>query len=158
MTGIQLNVPVASLGQYTVCMDVPFSDSTSQAKLEACSINPNQYVVVGAKAAGSSTLALMAVARASDAFSQHCDARLSNGAYWYNCVGNSFGFAASSSITLNSADTNSDQCAYRLSWHVDQLVGGYRAGCTISLNSDSSYYKQIYILPDYSLRVGNTIL
>jgi hypothetical protein len=147
MSGIMLNVPVSSLGQYILCMDVPFSDSTTQAKLAACSNDPSQYVAVGAKLAGSSTLALVAVARANEAFAQHCDARLSNGAYWYNCVGQSFGFAASSSISLNSADTGSDQCGYRLSWHVDQNVGGYRAGCTTSLNLDSSYYKQIYILP-----------
>jgi hypothetical protein len=127
-------------------MDVPFSAYTSQAELAACGNDPNQYVVVGAKLAGSSTLALMAVARAGDAFAQHCNARFSNGAYWYNCIGKSFGYAASPSIILNSADTSSDLCAYRLSWHVDQNVGGYRAGCTTGLNDNQRYYKQIYIL------------
>jgi hypothetical protein len=141
-----LNVDVSSLGAYTVCMDSLYRDSTTQAKLSACASNPDQYVVVGAKQEGSSTLALMAVARASEAFALHCDARLVNGAYWYNCDRNSFGFAGSSSISLSSADTAHDQCAYRLSWHVDQNVGGYRAGCTIGLNDDSKYYKQIYIL------------
>ena len=141
-----LNVAVSSLDQYELCMDVPFSDFTTQDKLAACLKYPDQYVAVGAKQAGSSTLDLVAVARASEAFAQHCDARLSNGVYWYNSVGQSFGFAASSSISLNSADTESDQCAYRLSWHVDQSDGGYRAGCTTGLNSASSYYKQIYIL------------
>ena len=147
MTGIMLNVPVSSLGNYRVCMDVPYSDASSQAKLTACSNDPSQYVAVGAKQAGSSTLALVAVARASEAFSQHCDARLANGAYWYNCAGKSFGFAPTSSISLSSADTNSDQCASRLSWHMDGSSGGYRSGCTTDLNSASSYYKQIYILP-----------
>jgi hypothetical protein len=151
MRGIILDVSLSSLGQYTVCMDVPYSDYTTQDKLAACSNDPNQYVVVGAKLAGSSKLALMAVAKASEAFAQHCDARLANGAYWYNCAGLSFGFAASSSISLNSADTGNDQCEYRISWHIDQNVGGYRAGCTLALNSDSSYYKQIYILPGDSI-------
>jgi hypothetical protein len=127
-------------------MDVPYNDYTTQAKLAACSIDPNKDVVVGVKQAGSSTLTLMAVARASEAFAQHCDARLANGAYWYNCVGQSFGFAASASISLGSADTASDQCEYRLSWHVDSSSGGWRAGCATGLNSDSSYYKQIYVL------------
>ena len=143
-SGIMLNVPVSSLGNYRVCMDVPYSDVSSQAKLAACSNDPSQYVAVGAKQAGSSTLALVAVARASEAFSQHCDARLANGAYWYNCDGRSFGFAPSSSISLSSADTLSDQCAYRLSWHLGS--GGWRAGCRTDLNSDTNYYKQIYIL------------
>ena len=144
-SGIMRNVPVASLGQYTVCMDVPYSDDTTQAKLAACSIDPNQYVVVGAKQAGSSTLALMAVARASEAFAQNCDARLANGVYWYNCVGRSFGFAASASISLSNADTASGQCEYRLSWQVDNGNGGWRAGCATGLY-DSTYYKQIYVL------------
>ena len=145
MTGIMFNVRVSALSPYTLCMDVPFSDFTTQAKLANCSTDPNQYVAVGAKQAGSNTLALVAVARAGDAFAQHCDARLANGAYWYNCVGKSFGFAASASISLNSADDSSAQCSYRLSWNVDQNYGGYRAGCTTGLSS-SSYYKQIYVL------------
>jgi hypothetical protein len=151
-------VTVSSLGPSTICMDVPYSDYTTQVKLNACSIDPNQYVAVGAKQAGSSTLALVAIARASEVFAQHCDARLANGVYWYNCVGQSFGFAATSSINLNSADTTSDQCEYRLSWHVDQGIGGYRVGCLTNLNSDSSYYyKQIFVLsggaPNYSLKI-----
>ncbi len=141
-----LNVPVSSLGPYTICMDVPYSDYTTQVKLNMCSISPNQYVAVGAKQAGSTTLALVAMARASEVFAQHCDARLANGVYWYNCVGQSFGFAANPSINLNSADTMASQCEYRLSWHTDQSSGGYRAGCVINLNSDSSYYKQIFVL------------
>ncbi len=93
--GIMFDVSVASLGQYSVCMDVPYNDLSRQAQLAACLNDPDQYVAVGAKLAGSSTLALMAVARAREAFAQNCDARLANGAYWYNCVGKSFGFAAS---------------------------------------------------------------
>jgi hypothetical protein len=143
------NVPVASLGQYSVCMDVPYNDHSSQAQLAACLDDPDQYVVVGAKLSGSSTLALMAVARAREVFARNCDARWVNGAYWYNCVGKSFGFAASSSISLDQsvADTASDQCEYRLSWFVDIYYGGYRAGCMTDLYSSTSYFKQIYILP-----------
>ncbi len=144
-----LNVPISQLGQFTVCMDVPYSDYTDQAKLAACANDPNQYVAVGAKLAGSDTLALVAIARASDVFAQHCDARLANGAYWYNCVvagKQSFGFAPSSSINLGDADTIPDQCDYRLSWHTYGSYGGWRAGCTTFLDSSTSYYKQIYVL------------
>jgi hypothetical protein len=146
--GVMLNVPIASLGQYSLCMDVPYSDASTQAKLAACSTDPNQFVAVGVKQAGSSTLDVVAVARASEVFAQHCDARLANGAYWYNCVGQSFGFAASSSISLrfSVADITSDQCEYRLSWPVDNGFGGWRAGCSTELYYSSSYYKQIYIL------------
>ena len=148
ITGIMLNLSLSSLGQYTVCMDVPYSDVTTQAKLAACATDPNQYVAVGARQAGSSTLAVVAVARASEAFAQHCDARLANGAYWYNCVNSgqlSFGFAPSWSISLANPDGSSEQCEYRLSWLLDYW-GGWRVGCTTNLESDSSYYKQIYIL------------
>ena len=144
-----LNVPIASLGQYSLCMDVPYSDASTQAKLAACATDPNQFIAVGARQAGSSVLDLVAVARASEVFAQHCDARLANGAYWYNCEGRSFGFAASSSISLNGgpgADSESDQCEYRLSWAVNNGFGGWRAGCSTELYYSSSYYKQIYIL------------
>ncbi len=142
------NVPIASLGQYSLCMDVPYSDYSTQAKLAACATDPNQFVAVGARQAGSSMLDLVAVARASEVFAQHCDARLANGAYWYNCEGRSFGFAASSSISLNyGPDAGSDYgCSNRLSWLVDNSEGGWRAGCSTQLYDSSSYYKQIYIL------------
>ncbi len=149
--GVMFNMSVASLGQYSVCMDVPYSDYSTQAKLAACAADPSRFVAVGVKQAGSSTLDLVAVARASDVFAQHCDARLVNGAYWYNCVGRSFGFAASSSISLNGgpgADSESDQCEHRLSWPVDYGFGGWRAGCSTELYYSSSYYKQIYILSE----------
>ena len=66
------------------------------------------------------------------------------GAYWYRYPGWSFGFAPSSTVNLNSCDYNNPDCASRMCWHLDQYVGGYRAGCTVGLNSDSTWTKVIY--------------
>jgi hypothetical protein len=145
-TGVQLNMPIDRLGQFSVCMDAPYSDYTTSSKLAACAANPDQFVAVGTKQAGSSTLNMVAMARAGDVFLSSCTTNLANGVYWYRCPSQSFGFAAESTITLNSADTLSSNCQYRLSWHLDQVNGGYRDGCTLGLNSDNQRMKQIYII------------
>jgi len=69
-----------------------------------------------------------------------------DGAYWYRYQGYSFGFAGSSSVNLNSCDygQGAGDCASRLCWHLDNNDGGYRAGCTTGLNSDSTWTKVIY--------------
>ena len=40
-------------------------------------------------------------------------------------------------------------CVRRLSWHLDNSLGGYRAGATTSLNEDSTWRKVIYQVPTY---------
>ena len=69
-------------------------------------------------------------------------AHFNNGLYWYNVYGNSFGFSPVENVNLNSADVeNDDQSEYRLSWHIDQGIGGYRAG---DMYPSGEYYKVIY--------------
>merc|ERR1719320_1434863 len=70
-----------------------------------------------------------------------------NGLYWYWYSGKSVGFASVSEIWLNSADTSSDDCDWRLSWHLDQSSGGWRVGCVTGLNGDVGYYKYILTGP-----------
>ncbi len=71
-------------------------------------------------------------------------ANLNNGLYWYNKHGSSFGFSPVENVYLNTADTATDQSEYRMSWHIDQGVGGYRAG---NMNPSGDYYKVIYKFP-----------
>ena len=68
------------------------------------------------------------------------------GAYWYNYPGYGFGFAASSTVNLDTCDfgEGSPDCLSRLCWHVDQGIGGYRAGCTTHLNNNENWRKVIY--------------
>ena len=72
---------------------------------------------------------------------------LENGTYYYFTANNSIGFAPNSTISQSSADTENSTVSggtcdagngdLRLSWHIDGVDGGWRAGCSISLNASS---------------------
>ena len=133
---------------YIKCYDQPYSFSTSSAELAACS--GSQYVFVGAKSTcDATTFAVGAYGITSKVFGTTASTSTAyqdaaGGAFWYRVSGASFGFASSSSVTLNSCDTSSLDCSSRLCWHLDQNVGGYRAGCTTGLNGDAKWRKVIY--------------
>ena len=121
-----------------------YSHATSSA---ACS--GSEYVFVGARTSkGASSFAIGAFGVTSNVFkntNEQTKAVLdAGGAYWYRRPGWSFGFASSSTVNLNSCDYNNPDCASRMCWHLDQNAGGYRAGCTVGLNSDSNWTKVIY--------------
>lgn len=74
--------------------------------------------------------------------------------YWYNFPGKSFGFVGSTySVYLNPADTYATSDTTRLSWNLDNEMGGYRAGTALNLNSDSTYRKVVYIKTDPMFRI-----
>eukprot|EP01083_Nonionella_stella_P278852 948369_1 len=64
--------------------------------------------------------------------------------YWYNVHQWSFGFAPISKVTLTVADTYAQQDSRRLSWHMLEWIGGWRAGTKTWLNSNTIFYKTIY--------------
>ena len=133
---------------YIKCYDQPYSFSTSSAELAACS--GSQYVFVGAKSTCDATnFAVGAYGLTSKVFNATASSATAyqdaaGGAFWYRLPGASFGFASSSSVSLNSCDTSNLDCGSRLCWHLDQNVGGYRAGCTTGLNGDAKWRKVIY--------------
>ena len=47
-------------------------------------------------------------------------------------------------VNLKPADTSLSHADGRLSWHLDQTIGGYRAGSLTNLNSNSVWRKVIY--------------
>ena len=61
-------------------------------------------------------------------------AYLNRGTYWYHYPGTgsggSMGFAPNAAVSLSPADTASPEDNTRMSWHLDQSSGGYRAGST----------------------------
>jgi len=65
----------------------------------------------------------------------------SNGVFWYWVPSYSVGFAESSSISENQADTNG--ASKRMSWHLIQPYGGWRCGNTKGLNSDGTWQKMV---------------
>eukprot|EP00486_Rosalina_sp_Unknown_P000341 CAMPEP_0201566810 /NCGR_PEP_ID=MMETSP0190_2-20130828/6897_1 /ASSEMBLY_ACC=CAM_ASM_000263 /TAXON_ID=37353 /ORGANISM="Rosalina sp." /LENGTH=491 /DNA_ID=CAMNT_0047986041 /DNA_START=104 /DNA_END=1579 /DNA_ORIENTATION=- len=70
--------------------------------------------------------------------------------YWHNSVstwssGNAFGFSPQPEVHLSSADVQSVNVNYRLSWHMDiGTVGGWSAGEYRGLNSNTIWQKIIY--------------
>ncbi len=104
-------------------------------------------VFVGARSTSSSAFLLGAFGVSDWVFANTWDmyrAHENNGVYWYNFPGRSFGFSPSADVYLNSADTTSSDPGRRLSWHIDNGSGGYRAG---SYYPSSNYYKEVYVAP-----------
>ena len=64
--------------------------------------------------------------------------------YWYNWYEMSFGFAPNSRIALDSADTEEPLSDDRLSWHMQAVNGGWRAGSHTGLNRDDDWMKVVY--------------
>jgi hypothetical protein len=64
--------------------------------------------------------------------------------YWYCNSGKSFGFSPNFTIRQTSADNQDLDSPLRLSWLLDQNMGGYRAGITRSLADSSIWHKIIY--------------
>jgi thrombospondin type 3 repeat protein len=108
-------------------------------------VDLNGNVVVGASGLAQEVLT------PTDSTSQ-ASAYPSTGLYWYNKLGWSIGFTPTSNILLNTSDitgiltTNDGQNARRLSWHLDQDIGGWRAGATGFLNDNSILRKVVLVL------------
>ena len=165
--GVLYNYYEASLINqgYSKCYDEPYSNNTIEAYLTACAAMGYTFVFVGAKNSSDTTqFYIGSFGISSNVFRQTDSTNTAildpGGAYWYNYPTLSFGFASSSSIYLNSCDLGegSGDCESRLCWHLSAGVGGYRAGCTVSLNSDSSWRKVIYLgNQTYSCQPGTCI-
>ena len=168
--GIRLNYPCDPLsgpaqGNWVLAYNQPYSDVTTASDIIQSSYSTTDYPVM--------CVAAYATSYASNATLIACGPRASvaaytyststaiyqaspggdSGAYWYFYSGYSFGFSPSSSISLNEADTMDSNCdtdddvdgSQRLSWYIDGSAGGYRAGCTTSLNSNYVWYKKIFV-------------
>jgi len=131
------------------CYNAPYSDITSQDDFAKCNADPSKKVFVGAlKTSTSSTIMVGAGGVAGNVFtatSSSNSATLRNGVYWYNVNGKSFGFAPIASIFLEDADTYDITSSQRLSWHVNEEAGGWRAGADNSLTFDNTHRKVIYV-------------
>ena len=131
---------------FKLCYDAPFSHSTSQTSLNNCNYHPEAKVFIGAVNGDSGKFAVAAGGVAGKVFAKTASteaALLSNGVYWYNVDGKSFGFSPNSRIFLADADTYDINSESRLSWHVNG-DGGWRAGSANSLSDDDNWRKVIY--------------
>ena len=111
-----------------------------------------QYVILSGKAVDSTTILLAAAAPTDQVFTETVinTPQLLNGTYWYFTlnigfgVGGSIGFAPTNQIAQGTADVQSASGSLRLSWHLEDFVGGYRIGTDTSLNSSTDYLKQVW--------------
>jgi hypothetical protein len=150
-TGIQQNVSEQTLINngwtlhYEQTYGTPIGQSTT-------AIRPSgQYVILSAKAVGSSTILLAAAAPTAQVFTETVrnTPQLLNGAYWYYTLvttvptQGSIGFAPTNIINQDSADFNTTG-EQRLSWHLIADLGGFRIGDDTNLNESSTYLKQVW--------------
>ena len=77
---------------------------------------------------------------------------MSNGVYWYFTYGKSFGFLGDTNLQQNSADIGTTNPDSRLSWHLDLIDGGWRAGANTGLNNDAVWQKVIWSCPNGTLQ------
>jgi hypothetical protein len=113
-----------------------------------------QYVILSGKAVESSTILLAAAAPTAQVFTETVGntPQLLNGAYWYNTQFTSIGFAPTATIIQNNADSRDPLDPLRLSWHLDNEIGGWRIGAInslntgspINMNSSTAYLKQVW--------------
>jgi hypothetical protein len=105
-----------------------------------------QYVILAGKAVGSSTIILAAAAPTSAVFTETVlnTPQLLNGTYWYNTPSNSIGFAPTATISQNIADQQDTSSVLRLSWHLNNIQGGWRLGSLTELNYSTAYLKQVW--------------
>ena len=158
MQGIQQNIPVATLTAGLTCTTIynsPYAHATlaGNVKRYAVGYSPYAYVILGARLGASGDFILAAVGEYDAVFaatSSTTTAYENNGVYWYFYSPKSMGFAATSSVQLNTADDlNRGTDSNRLSWHLDNpsadkaTNGGYRVGTITGLNSDQRYYKVV---------------
>ena len=132
------------LNGFVKCYDQPYSSSTSSRDLDDC--YGSQLVFVGAKKSNSSIMFEIGAFGSPKVLNSTNSTSTAyydlGGAYWYRYPSYSFGFASSSSITLNTCDVGqgNDDCAHRLCWYLGG-GGGYRAGC---VTNDQTWRKVIY--------------
>ena len=161
--GIVYNYSVSHLvsGGFIQCYGADYNNPTTTADLVNCSHTTSKFFFVGAiKRNAPSYFAIGAFGNQlvfSQTFSSSSAEFIAHGLYWYYVAGQSFGFSPIANIDLAPCDFATLNCSGRLCWHVDELVGGYRAGCVTSLNNDPTWEKSIYrTSPDYSNTGNNT--
>ena len=147
-SGVQNNLPFSYMSSYSQVYNRPYSYASSTSEINSIrnSCSASSILCVGCYAAYSSYLTSVACGGCLQITQQTTmnTPNLVNGVYWYFTSSYSFGYSDTYSINQNSADIDSQSDASKISWHVDQGVGGWRCGSNTYLNGDNTYYKVIY--------------
>ena len=129
------------------CYSVSYSSMTSTANITTCA---GPLLFVGARLDSSTTFLLGAFSTAQRVAEQTAldVTRLSNGVYWYLHSSKSFGFSGRPDIKQAPGDIASTMGHSRLSWNLDNELGGYRAGNDTNLSGSNHWRKAIYNCPE----------
>jgi hypothetical protein len=132
----------------TSCYDESYGSKTTMKNVSSC-VGPQ--IFVGGLASNATTFLLGAYGPASVLHNHtglNCVRRY-NGVCWYSKANYSFGFLeCGTELNQNKADIGSTSPKSRLSWNIDNGLGGYRAGVFIGLNKDTQgWRKLIYNCP-----------
>ena len=138
-SGIQRNISEQTLIDNGWTKFYEQTYGTTIGSIATSLIPSGQYVILSGKAVGSSTIILAAAAPTSAVFTETVinTPQLINGTYWYYTPNLSIGFAPTATINQTSADTEDVSNPLRLSWHTDNLGGGWRLGEINSSNPAS---------------------
>ena len=136
-SGVQLLLPDSFLAGWTSHYDEGYTHATKRADLAVPS--SAKWVFVGARSP-EGTITIGAVGARDEVLKETPRNRPHehNGVAWYLTEGASFGFAPAGCevhqsdadpLDSDSDDDMDNQGDFRLSWHLDNHCGGYRAGC-----------------------------
>ena len=129
---------------WTLVFDQPYSHKTRLEDLTQVAGICHNHVLVGATLNGTMSLAAVGPSSVLTLNTQWNQPQQFGQVYWYRNSGKSFGFSPSSTIRQTSGDNEDLSSPWRLSWALDQNIGGYRAGATRSLHDNSLWHKVIY--------------
>jgi hypothetical protein len=152
--GVRHNISIQQLhnAQCTICSYTSYRNSTTSSEISACLAQGN-FFVMGAVPSWPPVGVLTLAAGLPSGLMyeiQNFSAGLfeANGAFWYWNVNSSVGFTAHRSIIFggynNLTDISMEMCEARLSWPVDRIMGGFRAGCAMHLE-DSTFWHKIML-------------
>ena len=147
-SGIQTNLPVASLNGWQQCYSATYAqEAHPEAMQAACT---GSKIMLACRPTGSSVLTVAAYADRSDVFYNTGNGgnavHNANGVDWYYSDNYSMGFAPQGEgVRRSSADTQDYGSPYRLSWHThDSFANGWRCGSSTGLNFNGAWEKVIY--------------
>ncbi|CAF3659247.1 unnamed protein product [Rotaria sp. Silwood1] len=137
------NLQIPLIGWLRV-FDQPYSHQTRSDHIAQIAGLCHDQVLVAATFNGSISLAAVGPASILTLNTTWNQPQLFGQVYWYRTHGKSFGFSPLATIRQTSADNEDLNSPLRLSWLLDQNIGGYRAGAVRSLTDNSMWHKVIY--------------
>ncbi|CAF3719515.1 unnamed protein product [Rotaria sp. Silwood1] len=135
---------IVPLNGWTLVFNQPYSHRTRSIDLVQVAGVCRNEVIVAASINGSILLAAVGPASVLTTNTTWNQPQKFGDVFWYRTSGKSFGFAPTFTIRQTQGDNEDLSSSLRLSWLLDQDLGGYRAGVTRSLAESSIWYKTIY--------------